>query len=175
MIKIIGGKFKNSNLKTLDGEKTRPTRARIKEAIFSHLFSVSGTCLDLFAGSGSLSFEAFSRGCSHLVLNDINKDAIQVITDNAKHLNCPVELYQLDYRDLLVKLQGRQFDYIFIDPPYHMDCVNEIIAHVIKNNLLKHNGRMVIETHKDYIVQCDLNLYKEKIYGITKISYVKGE
>ena len=84
-MRIITGKAKGTKLLTLEGNDTRPTSERSKEAIFSMLqFDIEGRdVLDLFAGCGQLSLEALSRGAAHAVMTDKSAEAIRIIRTNA--------------------------------------------------------------------------------------------
>ena len=86
MMRIITGRARGIRLDTLEGEMTRPTTERAKEAIFSRLqFEVEGRrVLDLFAGSGQMGLEALSRGATHAVMVDQSKEAIAIIRKNAE-------------------------------------------------------------------------------------------
>ena len=85
-MRIITGLAKGKNLTTLEGEATRPTAAKVKEAIFSALqFELEGRrVLDLFAGSGQLGLEAMSRGAESVMFVDAAPDAVAVVKENAK-------------------------------------------------------------------------------------------
>ena len=85
MMRIITGKAKGIRLKTLEGDMTRPTSERVKEAIFSMIqFDIEGRrVLDLFAGSGQMALETISRGAASAVLVDQSKPAIKIIEENA--------------------------------------------------------------------------------------------
>ena len=85
-MRIITGSARGINLKTLEGEDTRPTPERVKEAVFSSIqFDIAGkTVLDLFAGSGQMGLEALSRGAEKATLVDASRDAANIITENAK-------------------------------------------------------------------------------------------
>ena len=97
MMRIITGKAKGIHLKTLEGNITRPTAERVKEAVFSMLqFDIEGrTVLDLFAGSGQMSLEALSRGASNAVLVDASDQAINIIKENidGNHKNDPIQSF----------------------------------------------------------------------------------
>ena len=84
MMRIITGKARGIKLATLEGENTRPTSERAKEAVFSMLqFEIEGRAvLDLFAGSGQMGLEAVSRGAESAVFVDKSKDAIAIIGKN---------------------------------------------------------------------------------------------
>ncbi|MCD7775906.1 MAG: RsmD family RNA methyltransferase, partial [Firmicutes bacterium] len=85
-MRIITGEAKGRRLMTLEGEMTRPTSERVKEAMFSIIqFDIEGRrVLDLFGGSGQLGLEALSRGAASAVITDSNPDAVNVIKANAK-------------------------------------------------------------------------------------------
>ena len=86
MMRIITGSARGTKLVTLEGETTRPTAERVKEAVFSMLqFEIEGRMvLDLFAGSGQLALEALSRGAAKATMIDTSRDAVAVIMENAK-------------------------------------------------------------------------------------------
>ena len=86
MLRIITGTAKGKKLKTLEGEATRPTSERIKEAVFSAIqFDVEGRrVLDLFAGSGQMGLEAISRGAVSAMFVDSAREAMDIVKDNAK-------------------------------------------------------------------------------------------
>ena len=86
MMRIITGSARGVKLLTLEGDATRPTAERVKEAVFSMLqFELEGRAvLDLFAGSGQLGFEALSRGAARATLIDESRDAVAVVIENAK-------------------------------------------------------------------------------------------
>ena len=87
MMRIITGKARGTRLKTLEGDTTRPTAERVKEAVFSMIqFDLEGReVLDLFAGSGQMALEALSRGASRAVLVDKSKEAIKIICKSVVH------------------------------------------------------------------------------------------
>ena len=122
-MRIITGSARGIALKTLEGERTRPTAEKVKEAIFSALqFDLEGrTFLDLFAGSGQMGLEALSRGAVRAVFIDEGRDAMEIIKENAKKTGFFEKSHFLvsDYRNYLRKAAGREtFDIVFIDPPY---------------------------------------------------------
>ena len=95
MMRIITGKAKGIRLKTLEGEATRPTSERAKEAVFSMIqFEIEGrTVLDLFGGSGQLALEALSRGASSAIVSDASKAAVDVIRKNAEKTVTAVNIF----------------------------------------------------------------------------------
>ena len=124
MLRIITGTAKGKKLKTLEGEATRPTSDRIKEAVFSAIqFDVENRrVLDLFAGSGQLGLEALSRGAQSAVFIDSAREAIDIVKENARTTGFFDKCRYLvsDWRNYIRKASslGRdKFDLVFIDPP----------------------------------------------------------
>ena len=123
MMRVITGVAKGKKLKTLEGDATRPTSERIKGAIFSSIqFEIEGRrVLDLFAGSGQMSLEALSRGAKFAVMLDSSPAAIKIITENAEKTRLAPKclIKREDYLSYIKKNAGKQFDIIFLDPPYN--------------------------------------------------------
>lgn len=150
MMRIITGKARGIKLVTLEGDATRPTTERAKEALFSMLqFDIEGrTVLDLFAGCGQLSLEALSRGASHAVMTDRSADAVKIIRTNAvkTKLDGMCEIYNCDFGEYIRKNRGKKFDIIFIDPPYASNlCVNAL-EKLLDTDMLKPSSIIVCET-----------------------------
>ena len=122
-MRIITGTAKGKRLKTLEGDATRPTSERMKEAIFSAIqFDLEDrTVLDLFAGCGQLGLEALSRGAKSAMFVDASNDAITVVKQNAQATDffSRSRFLTSDYRNYIRKAARRDsFDLVFIDPPY---------------------------------------------------------
>ena len=177
-MRIIAGKYKKTPIKTLEGEDvTRPTRDKVKEALFSTITVYSDTAfLDLFAGSGSIGLEAISRGAERVVFNDINRDAVRIIYANLDKLHENREVYNLDYQECLKRLEGSRFDVIYCDPPYNFPAYEDIFYYVERYDVLAKEGIMIMEVRKDTDLQekyLSLEQYKEKRYGINKLLYYR--
>ena len=161
-MRIITGKAKGIRLKTLEGDTTRPTAERVKEAVFSMLqFDIEGReVLDLFAGSGQLGLEALSRGAAHAVLVDRSKDAIKIIEENANKTklfpNCTIKLS--DAVDYLRRNCGIKFDIVFLDPPYAAGLYAPILRSMIEHQTLKQTSLIVCESDTDAIFAGDAML-----------------
>ena len=121
-MRIITGMAKGITLKTLEGDNTRPTSERVKEAVFSMIqFDIEGrSVLDLFAGSGQMALEALSRGAASATLVDKSKEAIAIINYNSQKtkLSDKCTVIQADFLDFIKRSAGKQYDIIFLDPPY---------------------------------------------------------
>ncbi len=162
MMRIITGRAKGIRLKTLEGEATRPTAERVKEAVFSMLqFDLEGReVLDLFAGSGQLGLEAVSRGAAHAVLVDKSKDAVKIIEENAIKtklaLDCTIKLS--DAADYLRRNRGTRFDIVFLDPPYASGLYAPMLRAMIECKILKPTTLIVCESDSDEIFAEDEGL-----------------
>ncbi len=155
MMRIITGRARGIKLDTLDGDMTRPTSERAKEAIFSRLqFEVEGRrVLDLFAGSGQMGLEALSRGAEHAVLVDQSKEAVAIIRKNAERTrladHCTVVC--ADFADYLRARKGKDpFDMIFIDPPYAMHACRAAVETILECRLLKPHGILILESEEPH-------------------------
>lgn len=150
-MRVITGDFKGRRLEAVPGKKTRPTSDKIKEAVFQIMgpFFDGGTCLDLFAGSGSLGIEALSRGIDYTVFIDRQRAAIQTIERNIETLNISgqSEVSRMDaFRALRITAKnGGNFDLILIDPPYEQVDYLKLITEIMKLNLLAKNGFIYCE------------------------------
>lgn len=159
MMRIITGRARGIRLKTLEGEATRPTAERVKEAVFSMLqFDIEGReVLDLFAGSGQLGLEAVSRGAAHAVLVDKSKEAVKIIEDNATKtklaLDCTVKLS--DAADYLRRNRGTRFDIVFLDPPYAAGLYAPMLRAMIDCEILKPTTIIVCESDSNEIFAGD--------------------
>ena len=120
-VRIIGGQFRRRVLKFPDSEGLRPTPDRVRETLFNWLGQeLDGWhCLDLFAGSGALGFEAASRGAARVVMIEQAPKVLAALRENAEMLQNPrgVEIIRADAIQYLA-LPRTKFDLIFVDPPY---------------------------------------------------------
>ena len=151
MMRIITGKARGVRLTTLAGENTRPTSERAKEAIFSMLqFEIEGReVLDLFSGSGQMGLEALSRGAKHAVLCDRSREAIDVIRSNAlkTRLAPQCDIFCSDAETLLHNLRHKQrFDLVFLDPPYKLGLIPDVLKLLIDCGLLSEGAKIVCES-----------------------------
>jgi 16S rRNA (guanine(966)-N(2))-methyltransferase RsmD len=156
MMRIITGSAKGIRLKTLEGEATRPTAERVKEAVFSVIqMDIEGReVLDLFSGSGQMALEALSRGASHAVMLDNSAAAVSVITENASktRLSDKCTIIKTNYLDYIKRNKGMKFDLVFLDPPYVSDYYKSALHGLVENELLKSTAIVVCESE-------DANIY----------------
>ena len=151
MVKIIAGKYKSRVLNTLDGLNTRPMTSRMKESIFNTIgpYFDNDVVLDLFGGSGALSLEALSRGASFAYINEKAYDALKIIKKNVESLkaNEDVRILNLDDKVALKMLANdkKKFDIIFLDPPYRMNIVSEIVDFLVTNDMINEKGIIICQ------------------------------
>lgn len=174
MMRIVGGNFRHRYIKYPIDPATRPTKDRIREALFSALGEdvIGRDVLDLFAGSGALGLEALSRGAKSATFVDINREAIKVIKENLATLKIEATVYEIEDQKALsmFKIAGKTFDLIFLDPPYARKVCEDLIHQLIEENILSSNGIIVVETN--YELDIDESLFtkiRSYRYGITYI------
>ena len=163
MMRIITGSAKGKKLVSLEGDATRPTSERIKEAIFSSIqFDVEGRrVLDLFAGSGQMGLEALSRGASKATFIDLSREAMEIVKQNAKLTGFFDKSHFLvsDWRNYIRKASGReQFDLVFVDPPYAMECCADAAVYLAKTELIIPGAIVVLESGEEEIDMADERL-----------------
>lgn len=121
-VRIIGGQWRSRLLRFHAAQELRPTPDRVRETLFNWLGQdLTGMlCLDLFAGSGALGFEAASRGASQVVLVERDRAIVQALHENARTLQAGVGMVEVVRADALEFLahNRRAYDVVFIDPPY---------------------------------------------------------
>lgn len=179
-MRVIAGKYKSRQLKSVKSNLTRPTTDRNKENMFNIIgpYFQGGNVLDLFAGSGGLGIEALSRGCDFLYSVDNQYAAFQIIKENIKSLKIEnAKVYKLDYRKALKKFNQERikFDLILLDPPYGKGLVDGILEFLIENEMLNNDCIIMVEELKEVIFKTfdQLNLIKKNDYGITALNVFK--
>ena len=172
-IRIIAGKHRGRKLPVLMAEGLRPTTDRVKETVFNWLmpYVQEANCLDCFAGSGSLGFEAMSRGAQKVTLLELNKTAVNQLKANKQLLNA--ESINIDHVDTLeyLKTNIEAYDLIFLDPPFRKQLVEQC-AMLLNSGWLTANAVIYVEMEaNDNCQQLPNNwtLLKEKIAG--QVSY----
>ena len=157
-MRVVAGRYKGHNLKTLKGEATRPTTMRVKESLFSSLTSMLGSfeglnVLDAFAGSGALGIEALSRGADHVIFFEKSRQAAQVVSENLKKVKAPQDSYVIELGDALRsagRFHAMSFDLVFLDPPYAIEpaCVLEYVESLASASALNADALICYELAK---------------------------
>lgn len=182
-MRIISGRAKGTKLYTLEGQNTRPTLDRVREALFNILQNEieNSIFLDLFAGSGACGIEAVSRGAKKAILCDKAKPAIEIIQKNMEktHTKEQIELYQMDYEMVLRTKIKEKLDIIFIDAPYHQtEYVYQAIKLLIEKKLIGEDSIIIIETDqekrvKEQIENLSVEIMDERKYGRAHLIFLK--
>ena len=171
-MRITAGELRHRIIEMTNLETTRETQDKVRMAIYNLLgqYFQGGTLLDLFAVSGAMAIEGYSRGFSKIVMNDLNKKALDVCKKNCKNLGITsCEFYNMDYKDYMNTTKD-MFDLIILDPPYRMDNIIEILDLCIPK--LSNKGVISFEMDKNtkYPLEYkDLKLIKDKTYGIKRV------
>lgn len=148
-VRIIGGRFRSRNIFFPDSVAIRPTPNRVRETLFNWLmpFIQGAVCLDMFAGSGSLSFEALSRGAASVVLWEPESAALKALKENAIRLQVdPIDIKPIRFPHHLPEYSQPCFDIVFIDPPFYKGYVERACNWLVKANCLKQDALIYIET-----------------------------
>jgi 16S rRNA (guanine966-N2)-methyltransferase len=153
-VRIIGGQWKRTPLPVLDAEGLRPTPDRVRETVFNwlnHLLDADWAhvrCLDLFAGTGALGFEAASRGAESVLMVENNPPAVRQLEATREKLKADrIMILRGDARSVvqqLVQAAGARFQVIFLDPPYHQDWLPGMLP--LCRPLLADGGVVYAET-----------------------------
>ena len=174
-MRIIGGKYKRRVINPPRNLPVRPTTDLAKESLFNiltHRIELSGKiALDLFAGTGAISYEFVSRGCSEVIAVDRNFQCIRFINETSGQLGMDaLKAIRAEVFGLLNRLTT-QFDVIFADPPYDLDRIDQVSLKVFQNNLLKPDGWLVIEHPKEIDLSQQSNFFDHRKYGHVNFSF----
>lgn len=176
-MRVISGKYRGKNLKTLDGLDTRPTTSRVKESIFNIIqFDLpDADVLDLFSGTGQIGIECLSRGATSVDFVDLSSKSVNLIKENLKTCLENQKVHQLDYISFLENCK-KQYNIIFLDPPYKTNLINISINLINDFKLLKEYGIIICETSIDDEINLDntnFAIHKTYKYGTVKITLIK--
>ncbi|NBD22513.1 16S rRNA (guanine(966)-N(2))-methyltransferase RsmD [Paenibacillus glycinis] len=183
-MRVIAGTAKGRSLKAVPGKNTRPTTDKVKEAIFSMIgpYFDGGLALDLFAGTGGLGIEALSRGADSAVFVDLEGASIEVIKQNvqAAGLSERAEIYRTDAARAVKALAKRdlRFALVFLDPPYRMKDMDELMAGLAERGLLEEAATIVVEHDAEHRYPESISGYrqiKHTHYGDTAVTIYRYE
>jgi 16S rRNA (guanine966-N2)-methyltransferase len=170
-LRIIGGKWRSRVVEFPDSEGLRPTPDRVRETVFNWLqMQIGGArCLDLFAGSGALGFEAASRGAEQVTLVESNHKVAATLTENLSVLkadNCQVITQSA--LDFVSSYRGDAVHLVFIDPPYQADLWSDTAALLTKKKVLADNALIYLEyasKQQAPLLPDSWHLLKDKVAG----------
>ncbi len=171
-MRVIGGAYGGRELVAPRGSGTRPTSDRVREALFSILGDIEGArVLDLYAGSGALGIEALSRGAAQATLVDSSRGAIEAIRRNLSALGLDAEVVKQPAARFLERARShaRQYDLIFLDPPYRLASGLGRQLTVALATVLAPDARVIAESDRRSPLGLELELRDERRYGDTLI------
>ena len=169
-MRIISGLHKGRRILTPKNLPVRPTTDKAKEALFNILIHnydfVNRNALDLFAGTGSISYEFASRGMSEITAVDQNYLCVNFITKTSNNLSLPINVFKQSVEKFL-KHQLKSFDFIFADPPYSytLEQYYNLINLIFTNSMQNKNGLFIIEHTEKLDLSSSGYFIKSKNYG----------
>lgn len=175
-MRIISGSHKGRRLSAPKKLPARPTTDRSKEALFNilqHQFNWEDIAvLELFAGTGSISYEFGSRGVKKIIAVDQNKMCVDYIRKTSEILQLPILVTQMKALEYLSKVKS-QFDLIFADPPYDFGNINYLgfVTGVFSNKLLYDGGLLIIEHSEQEKLDSHANFLQSRKYGSNVFSF----
>ena len=145
-VRIISGQYRGRKLPVADVDGLRPTTDRNKETLFNWLMHdlPDAQCLDAFAGSGGLGFEALSSYAGHCTFIEKDRNVATQLKTNLSTLSASGEVINGDAVQVLSSTD-KQFDIIFIDPPFNHGLVEPVLQVILSRNLLKPDGVIYVE------------------------------
>jgi len=177
-MRIISGNKKSIIINAPKNLPVRPTTDKVKESLFNIIqnkFELNDcSVLDIFSGTGNISYEFASRGCNDILSVDNNFNCIRFINKTAKELEIKIRTKKIDYLSFL-KNNNEKFNIIFADPPYRFLLKDylEIIDIVGKNELLKESGELIIEHRSNISFNDNVKEVDVRNYGSSSLSFFK--
>ena len=183
-MRIISGKFKGKKILEPKDLNTRPLKDLTKESIFniiqhSNKFKINfenSEILDLFSGTSSFGIECISRGAKFVTFVENYKEILPILKKNLANLKL-VSNYSIIEKNIFdnfnLKEFEKQFDIIFLDPPYKEKNLKDVLLYLIDEKILKLSGIIIIHRHKKQIdtLPNQIKILDEKRYGISKILF----
>ena len=178
-MRVISGKFKGRKFYPPDNIPTRPTTDFAKTGLFNILNNyidfADVSFLDLFAGTGSISYEFASRGCSDIVSVDDNFKCVGFVNKTKEELKLTgLEVVRADVFSF-IKQCSRKFDIIFAGPPYKLEELDKIPALILEKGLLNENGWFILETSPFHTFANNPHLFHVRNYGDTHFHFFRSE
>ncbi|MBT8259865.1 MAG: 16S rRNA (guanine(966)-N(2))-methyltransferase RsmD [Bacteroidia bacterium] len=175
-MRIISGQYKGRKILAPKKLPVRPTTDMAKEALFNILnnrfYFDELNVLDLFSGTGNISYEFASRGCENILAIDNNYGCVSFINKTSEDFEMPIKTIKSDVFKYLENCKN-QFNLIFADPPYNLSqkAFEELLLIVFKNNLLEENGILIIEHSNHTDLSKISNFSFSKKYGGNVFSF----
>ena len=178
---ISGGIYKSRVIKSLKKDFLRPTSNKVRQSIFNvliHKFNFKywhtrNEMLDAFAGTGSVSLEAISRGLGKATMVEKDKLIYEIMIKNISSLNVNNLTTVIKKSFFEIITFKNKFKFIFLDPPFYLNYCNLSLEKILDEGLLKRDGIVICETEKDFHFKSPFSNYliQKKIYGKSQINY----
>jgi 16S rRNA (guanine966-N2)-methyltransferase len=166
---IIGGIAKGHKIYAPDN--IRPTRGKVREALFSIIDVQNKTFLDLFAGSGAVGIEALSRGAARVIFVERSRKAANYIRRNLEKTNLEGEIINKSVSATLENFEDK-FDFIFMDPPYKTILVMKTLKKI--DAVLKNDSTIIVERPSNEEFEFnEFKTIKSKVYGDTSLTFLR--
>ncbi len=186
MIKIIAGKHKGRVIATFKDADYRPSTGKFREALFSILTSgifaergilENAIVLDLFAGTGSLSFEAISRGACKATLVDINELYLKHAKAFAEKIGEKDNITCLKASAVSLPYSGKKYNLILMDPPYNKNLIPKALRSLVREKWLEDGAIIAAEMSKNEIIEIPdcIKILDERKYGNSKLLVMEYE
>lgn len=176
VIRIIGGDWRGRKLPVLELNGLRPTSDRVRETLFNWLqFEIAGKrCLDVFAGSGALGFEAKSRGAAEVLMLEKSEAVASQLRQNSQLLKAEaIKVQATDSLQYLAHKAEKTFDLVFIDPPFNQHLVQPTLDALFENAWINHQAWLYIEQEKKLdwpTLPNGWQIYREKTTSQTRFA-----
>ena len=167
---IISGEYRGRKFSFPDVTGLRPTPGRVRETLFNWIQfeSFDKTYLDLFAGSGALSFEALSRGAKQVVSVEKDFNAFQSLEKNRKNLKSDkIRFFNQDALKFLAKKSNQSFDFVFLDPPFNKNILPKALRSLSEGNFVTSGSKIYIESEYE-IIEKEISTFFLKKIRISK-------
>ena len=182
-MRIISGTFRGKKIIFPKNKKTRPLRDMVKESVFNLIQNSNklrvnikdSTILDLFSGSGSFGLECLSRGAEKITFIENDFDAFNILKKNVAELKgeSRCNIVKKNCFDYLNSKNNdiSKLDFIFLDPPFREEKINDLINRILELKLLTKHGVVIIHRHKKDNIEISkkLNIIDNRLYGISRI------
>ncbi|MCG8341300.1 MAG: 16S rRNA (guanine(966)-N(2))-methyltransferase RsmD [Chlorobiales bacterium] len=175
-MQIQSGRYKGRKLQRSTTGSIRPCSSRVKKSLFGILsvrMDFSGTkILDLFAGFGSLGYEALSRGAAEVCFVDKSTRSLQSLRETAAELGVSSQV-KIVKKDVVhfIKTEKNTYDLVFCDPPYDWRDYRSLIREIFGRGLLAESGMLLIEHSNRYGFENEPQYVFHKDYGMTRVSF----
>ena len=184
-MRIIAGKYRSRIIKMPKGPEIRPTKDRVREALFGIMgeFICGAAVLDAFAGSGAFGIEALSRGAERVVFVDKDKRCAETIRENLETLDIKKDTASILKIDAfkafdILEQKKEKFNIVLLDPPYYKDMAKKSLIKINDRDILNPPYLIIAEHHKDDILPKELNgitSYRTASYGDVCLTFYKAK